>query len=81
MGSIVSVISVIGLLFILWEALVSHRPVISSCHINTRIEFIHSFPPTTHSYSSVPGGSSLINKLPCIKDVFKVADKCIRVKS
>ena len=55
MGSIVSVISVIGLLFILWEALVSHRPAISSCHINTRIEFIHSFPPTTHSYSSVPG--------------------------
>lgn len=54
-GSIVSVISVIGLLFILWEALVSHRPAISSCHINTRIEFIHSFPPTTHRYSSVPG--------------------------
>merc|ERR1712083_1079593 len=48
-------LGVIGLLFILWEALVRHRPAISSCHINTRIEFIHSFPPTTHSYSSVPG--------------------------
>jgi len=54
-GSIVSVISVIGLLFILWEALVRHRPAISRCHINTRIEIMHSFPPTTHRYSSVPG--------------------------
>lgn len=35
-GSIVSVISVIGLLFILWEALARHRPAISSCHLNTR---------------------------------------------
>lgn len=54
-GSVVSVISVIGLLFILWEALVRHRPAVSSCHLNTRIEIIHSFPPTSHRYSSVPG--------------------------
>jgi len=54
-GSIVSVISVIGLLFILWEALARHRPAISSCHLNTRIEIMHSFPPTAHRYSSVPG--------------------------
>ena len=53
-GSIISVISVIGFLFLIWEALVRHRPTISSSHTNSNIEFIHSFPPMTHSYASVP---------------------------
>jgi cytochrome c oxidase subunit 1 len=53
-GSIVSVVSVLYFLFILWEALVSHRPALSSIHISTRIELIHSFPPINHSYTSIP---------------------------
>merc|ERR1712032_1396852 len=30
-----------------------HRPALSSIHIRTRIELIHSFPPINHSYTSI----------------------------
>jgi cytochrome c oxidase subunit 1 len=53
-GSIISLIAVLFFLFIVWEALVSHRAAIRRIHINTRIEFFHSFPPTNHSYESIP---------------------------
>ena len=54
-GSIVSIVSAIIFLIILWEALRRHRPAICSGHIRTRIEIIHSFPPINHSYASIPG--------------------------
>ena len=54
MGSLVSVVSVLLLLFIIWEAFSSHRPAISRNYVRTRIEITHSFPPMTHSYASVP---------------------------
>jgi cytochrome c oxidase subunit 1 len=54
-GSIISVISALIFLIILWEALRSHRPAICSNHIRTRIEIIHSFPPINHRYTSIPG--------------------------
>jgi len=53
-GSIISVVSVLYFLFILWEALVRHRPAVSRIHIRTRIELIHSFPPINHRYTSIP---------------------------
>ena len=53
-GSVVSVMSVIYFLFILWEALVRHRPAVSSAHARTSLEIIHSFPPANHSYASIP---------------------------
>lgn len=53
-GSIVSTVSVMFFLFILWESLVSHRPAISSNHLSTSLELIHSFPPINHSYTSIP---------------------------
>ena len=53
-GSVVSVISVIYFLFILWEALVRHRPAVSSAHARTSLEIMHSFPPANHSYASIP---------------------------
>ena len=57
-GSIISTVSVIFFLFILWEALVSHRPAISRNHLRTSLELIHSFPPINHSYTSIPVVSS-----------------------
>ncbi len=54
LGSIVSVISVIFFLFIIWEAFSRHRPAISSAHLSSSLEIIHSFPPLNHSYSSIP---------------------------
>jgi len=53
-GSVVSVMSVIYLLFILWEALVRHRPAISRAHTRTSLDFMHSFPPANHRYASIP---------------------------
>merc|ERR1719312_54055 len=60
-GSIISTVSVIFFLFILWEALVSHRPAISRNHLRTSLEIIHSFPPINHSYTSIPVVSSSSN--------------------
>ena len=53
-GSVISVISVIYFLFILWEALVRHRPAISRVHASTSLEMMHSFPPANHRYASIP---------------------------
>ena len=53
-GSVISVVAVLGFIFILWESFVSHRPTISSIHLRTRVEIAHSFPPTTHRYNSIP---------------------------
>merc|ERR1712003_556692 len=53
-GSVISVVSVMYFLFILWEAFVRHRPAISASHRNTAIEIYHSFPPADHSYVSIP---------------------------
>lgn len=53
-GSVISVISVIYFLFILWEALVRHRPAISRMHASTSLEMMHSFPPANHRYASIP---------------------------
>ena len=55
-GSIISIISVLIFIFILWERLVSQRSVIFSVHTNSSLEFTHSFPPTTHSYKLCPQG-------------------------
>nr|YP_010982604.1 cytochrome c oxidase subunit I [Pseudodiaptomus hessei]WOH21602.1 cytochrome c oxidase subunit 1 [Pseudodiaptomus hessei] len=54
LGSIISVMSVMMFLFIIWEAFTSQRPSISSGHMSTSVEFMHSFPPLNHSYTSIP---------------------------
>ena len=54
LGSIISVIAVLIFLWIIWEAFVSQRPAIRRNHLSTSIEFIHSFPPLNHSYTSIP---------------------------
>lgn len=53
-GSMISVVSVIYFLFILWESLVSHRPAIRNNRKSTSLEIIHSFPPLNHRYNSIP---------------------------
>jgi len=53
-GSIISLVAVLYFIFILWEALVSHRSAICSAHSRTSLEFIHFFPPQTHSYDRIP---------------------------
>jgi len=53
-GSIISVISIIYFLFILWESLVSHRPALCRNARRRSLENYHSYPPLNHRYPSIP---------------------------
>ena len=53
-GSIISIISVILFIYILWERIARQRTTLYSSHRNSSLEFTHSFPPTTHSYKLSP---------------------------
>jgi len=53
-GSIISVVSVIYFIFILWEAISAHRPALCNNMRRTSLENFHSFPPLNHRYPSIP---------------------------
>ena len=53
-GSIVSLVSVIFFVGIVWESLVSHRAPISRKSTAGSLELLHSFPPMNHSYNRCP---------------------------
>ena len=53
-GSIISIISVILFIFILWETLARQRPVLHRIPPASSLEFVHSFPPFSHRYASCP---------------------------
>lgn len=54
LGSIISLVSVLFFLIILWEALVSHRPILRSKGVSSSLELAHSYPPINHSYNRCP---------------------------
>nr|YP_010946337.1 cytochrome c oxidase subunit I [Anaplectoidea varia]WGO57055.1 cytochrome c oxidase subunit I [Anaplectoidea varia] len=58
MGSMISFISVIMFIFILWESMSSKRQVLFSSHTSNSIEWFHNLPPMEHTYSELP---SLLN--------------------
>nr|QYL70175.1 cytochrome c oxidase subunit I [Taxonus zhangi] len=53
-GSIISFISVLYFMFIIWESLSSQRQIIFSSHLNTSIEWNQKLPPSDHSYEELP---------------------------
>ena len=53
-GSIISIISVLLFIYILWERLARQRSVIFRIHNNSSLEFTHTFPPFTHRYKLCP---------------------------
>ena len=53
-GSIISIVSVILLIFILWERFASQRPCLFFVNISSILELTHSFPPIVHSYLTTP---------------------------
>lgn len=57
-GSLISLIRAIFLLFIIWEAFVSNRKNINALRLPTSIEWIQLYPPAEHSYSELPVLSS-----------------------
>nr|BDL61428.1 cytochrome c oxidase subunit I [Ilyoplax pusilla] len=53
-GSMISFIAVLGFLLIIWEALISARPVLFPPFLPSSIEWKHSYPPADHSYMEIP---------------------------
>lgn len=53
-GSIITTISVLYFIFILWESLVSHRPALSRKASAAALELSHRLPPLTHRYARCP---------------------------
>nr|QTC08215.1 cytochrome c oxidase subunit I [Chauliodes pectinicornis] len=53
-GSTISLIGVLILLFIIWESMISHRPVLFPTQMTSSIEWFQKLPPSEHSYSELP---------------------------
>jgi len=53
-GSIISIFSVILLLWTLWEAFTMKRPILFFIRSATRVELFHPVPPIAHSYQRIP---------------------------
>nr|YP_009469526.1 cytochrome c oxidase subunit I [Tenebrio obscurus]AVE14890.1 cytochrome c oxidase subunit I [Tenebrio obscurus] len=57
-GSIISLIGVLFLVFIMWESFTASRKSIMPMNMTTSIEWLQSMPPAEHSYSELPMLSS-----------------------
>nr|UFZ13386.1 cytochrome c oxidase subunit I [Madachauliodes sp.] len=53
-GSTISLIGVIFLIFILWESMISNRMILFPSQMPSSIEWFQKLPPTEHSYSELP---------------------------
>nr|AYW52351.1 cytochrome c oxidase subunit 1 [Erotylinae sp. 2 ACP-2013] len=53
-GSLISLISVLYFIFILWESLISQRKTMSSLNLTSSIEWLQFLPPAEHSYNELP---------------------------
>nr|AII41697.1 cytochrome c oxidase subunit I [Petrobiellus sp. 2 JZ-2014] len=53
-GSYISLIGVIMVVIIVWEAFMSMRPVTTTMNISSSIEWNHNMPPADHSYNELP---------------------------
>nr|YP_010531243.1 cytochrome c oxidase subunit I [Athalia japonica]UXW93530.1 cytochrome c oxidase subunit I [Athalia japonica]UXW93556.1 cytochrome c oxidase subunit I [Athalia sp. 'qingzang'] len=53
-GSMISFVSILLMIFISWESLSSNRQIIFSPNMITSIEWQQKFPPSDHSYEELP---------------------------
>nr|QWZ46337.1 cytochrome c oxidase subunit 1 [Machla setosa] len=53
-GSFMSFIGVLYLIFIIWESFASSRKIIFPMNMASSIEWLHNAPPAEHSYSELP---------------------------
>nr|YP_009655354.1 cytochrome c oxidase subunit I [Oomorphoides metallicus]QCL18071.1 cytochrome c oxidase subunit I [Oomorphoides metallicus] len=54
MGSIISMMSILFLIFILWESMCSKRKALTPLNLTSSIEWLQYLPPYEHSYSELP---------------------------
>nr|YP_010946623.1 cytochrome c oxidase subunit I [Margattea nimbata]WGO57341.1 cytochrome c oxidase subunit I [Margattea nimbata] len=53
-GSMISFVSVLMFIFIMWESMMTNRLILFSTHTSNSIEWLQNMPPTEHSYSELP---------------------------
>nr|YP_009442060.1 cytochrome c oxidase subunit I [Japananus hyalinus]ARA90984.1 cytochrome c oxidase subunit I [Japananus hyalinus] len=53
-GSMISLLSIMIMIFIIWESLTSQRMSVYSFNNNSSIEWLQQNPPQEHSYSEIP---------------------------
>nr|YP_010572532.1 cytochrome c oxidase subunit I [Phlugiolopsis punctata]UZH35897.1 cytochrome c oxidase subunit I [Phlugiolopsis punctata] len=53
-GSTISFIGIILLIFIIWESMISNRPILFSLNMVSSLEWYQNLPPAEHSYSELP---------------------------
>lgn len=54
LGSTISLIGIIILIFIIWESIISYRKSLFSINLNSSLEWFQNLPPAEHSYSELP---------------------------
>nr|YP_010947052.1 cytochrome c oxidase subunit I [Ergaula nepalensis]WGO57861.1 cytochrome c oxidase subunit I [Ergaula nepalensis] len=62
-GSMISFVSIIMFIFILWESMSTNRMVLFTTQTSNSIEWLQNLPPAEHSYSELPTISLLSNKI------------------
>nr|QWB85620.1 cytochrome c oxidase subunit I [Saphanus piceus] len=53
-GSLISLISVLFFIYIMWESFTVQRKALAATNMVTSIEWLQQFPPAEHSYSELP---------------------------
>nr|YP_010414121.1 cytochrome c oxidase subunit I [Notiophilus quadripunctatus]URQ84663.1 cytochrome c oxidase subunit 1 [Notiophilus quadripunctatus] len=53
-GSTISFIGILMLIYIVWESFMTQRLVLFSNHMSTTVEWFQNHPPAEHSYSELP---------------------------
>nr|ALG66378.1 cytochrome c oxidase subunit I [Orophyllus montanus] len=54
LGSSISFIGIILLIFIIWESFMTNRTVLFSLHMTSSLEWYQNLPPAEHSYAELP---------------------------
>lgn len=54
MGSFISIIRLIILIFIIWESLSAKRKIINIFFTNSSLEWLNQYPPYNHRYNEIP---------------------------
>nr|AZL35869.1 cytochrome c oxidase subunit I [Cosmoscarta exultans] len=54
LGSIISFISILMLIFIMWESMMTKRKSLFAKNLNSSIEWLQKTPPMEHSYNELP---------------------------
>nr|APX40955.1 cytochrome c oxidase subunit 1 [Cryptocephalus ramburii] len=58
LGSLISLSSIIFMIYIVWEAFSSQRKSLTSMNLSSSIEWLQNQPPAEHSYSELPAISA-----------------------